>query len=71
MARAHKQAHLREGKRMRNIKAEIKDKKLILTIDLDAPTVPSKSGKTQVIASTLGNKELAEGVFVGVNVYRY
>ena len=56
---------------MRNIKAEIKDKKLILTIDLDAPTVPSKSGKTQVIASTMGNKELVEGVFVGVNVYRY
>lgn len=48
---------------------------LAIYVDLKAPTRPSKSGKTDVIASTQGNKKLspADGapVFLGVNCYRY
>ena len=31
---------------------------------------PSKSGKTQVIATTSGNVTLPNGVVIGVNAYR-
>ncbi len=57
---------------MNNVKMEVKGNELTITIDLDAPTHPSKSGKTMVIASTEGNKRIPdhEDVFAGVNVYR-
>lgn len=58
-----------------NFTAEVKDDKLIITIDLLGATTPSKSGKTNVIASSRGNKEVEvpgdEPVFMGLNVYRY
>lgn len=38
---------------MENIKAEVKDGKLVITITPGAP-VPSASGKTMVVASTRG-----------------
>ena len=56
---------------MKNVQAEVKGKKLILTIDLTEDFGPSASGKTVIIGTTGGNKEVAEGVFAGVNVYRY
>lgn len=51
-------------------------KTLVIEIDLTAPTRPSKTGKTEVIASSLGNKkiQLNEGrapIFLGLNCYRY
>jgi hypothetical protein len=53
--------------------AEIKDKKLIITLDLEEPH-PSASGKTLVVASSYGNKvteAMVDGkpVTVGVNAY--
>jgi len=53
--------------------AEIRDKTLIITIDLQAPA-PSASGKTLVVASTHGNTvttAVVEGkaVIIGVNAY--
>ncbi len=36
------------------LKAEIRDNKLLIEIDLEKPT-PSSSGKTLVVASTHGN----------------
>ena len=36
------------------MKAEIKDKKLIIEIDLETPH-PSQSGKTLIVASTYGS----------------
>ena len=53
-----------------NIQMEVKDGKLLLEIDLSAKGVPSASGKTIVLASTRGNLPVAEGVFLGLNVYR-
>ncbi len=59
---------------MQNIEFEVKGRTLIITIDLDAPTEPSKSGKTDVIASTRGNVTVVsdgkETIKMGVNVYR-
>ena len=48
------------------------DKKGIMTIEVDTNKEfgLSKSGKTNTIATTQGNKEV-DGVFVGLNVYRY
>lgn len=54
--------------------AEVKvNKEGIMTITVDTKTKlgPSKSGKTILIATSGGNKEVAEGVFVGLNVYTY
>lgn len=47
-------------------------KKLTITIDLTQDHGSSASGKTLVVASTKGNKEVEDtGVFIGVNAYRY
>jgi len=55
------------------MKAEIKNNQLIVTIDLQTPTV-SSSGKTLVVASTKGNKVtdvMVQGkpVTIGLNAY--
>jgi len=55
----------------KNVHAEITDGKLILTVDLAKNFGKSASGKSTIIASTLGNKFLeAAGVSIGVNVYK-
>lgn len=56
----------------RNIKAEVKGRSLILTIDLDAPAPPSKSGKTLLLSTSGGNKlvEGTDGLSLGLNAYR-
>ena len=45
---------------------------LTLTIDLSRKIGPSKSGKTTIIATTSGNKEIPDtnGAIIGLNVYR-
>ena len=55
------------------MKAEIKGKQLIITLDLQEPT-PSASGKTLVVASTHGNIKTdatvnGKPVTIGVNAY--
>ena len=55
------------------MKTEIKNKQLIITIDLQEPA-PSKSGKTLVVASSYGNQvttAMVDGkpVTVGLNAY--
>ncbi len=55
------------------MKAEIKGKELIITIEMQKPT-PSASGKTLVVASSHGNQmttAMIDGkpVIVGLNAY--
>ena len=55
------------------MKAEIKDNKLIITLDLQTPA-PSATGKTLVVASSHGNQPTTatvngQPVVVGVNAY--
>ena len=55
-----------------NVDASIDGDVLVMRIKLDAPTVNSKSGKSQVIASTGGNQPIVHNgkiIKVGVNVY--
>jgi hypothetical protein len=40
---------------MKNVQMEVKGNNLIITVDLTQDHGPSKSGKTIVVASTLGN----------------
>jgi len=49
------------------------DKKGIMTITVDTKKEfgLSKSGKTTIIATSSGNAEIEDGVFLGINVYRY
>jgi hypothetical protein len=65
----------RKGRRenMRNVTTKVEGSKLTIICDLDAPTVASKSGKSQVIASTEGNASIQTpkgAVKLGINLYR-
>lgn len=55
---------------MKNIEISTKGHVLTLTIDLSKTQGPSKSGKSIVIATTGGNKEIAPGIFMGLNIYK-
>ena len=55
---------------MKNIKIEKEGNTLALTVDLSKSQGPSKSGKSIVIATTGGNKEIAPGIYMGLNIYR-
>jgi hypothetical protein len=54
----------------KNIEYSVEGSKLTLTIDLSKDFGPSASGKTVIIASSEGNKEVGD-VRVGLNVYKY
>lgn len=56
---------------MQNIDIKVEGDKLTLTIDLSKSFGNSKSGKTIIIASTQGNQQVAPGVMVGLNIYKY
>lgn len=55
---------------MQNIKQTIKGNKLVIEIDLTQEFGISKSGKSMVIASTLGNKNVKDNIMLGINVYK-
>jgi hypothetical protein len=57
---------------MKNVKMTVDKKILTITIDLAKDFGPSKSGKTIVVASTLGNQSVPdnESLKIGVNVYK-
>jgi hypothetical protein len=54
----------------RNVSYSVDGNTLTLEVDLNAKTEESASGKTQIVATTQGNKNLGD-VFVGLNVFRY
>jgi hypothetical protein len=52
------------------IEGEKKAKKLIIEVDLSQRLGPSRSGKTDMIASTSGNADTGvDGIRVGLNVF--
>ncbi len=57
---------------MKNIKMNLNDNILTITVDLSKDFGLSKSGKTSIIATTAGNKSIPgfDNVRVGVNVYK-
>jgi hypothetical protein len=54
---------------MQNVEVKVEKKVMTLTIDLTKSFGPSKSGKTEIIATTNGNVQIGD-VTIGVNVYR-
>lgn len=57
---------------MKNIELTVKDNILTITIDLTKEFGRSKSGKTIVVASTLGNKSIpGTEISLGINAYKY
>lgn len=54
---------------MKNVKIDIEDRILKITVDLKQNCGPSKSGKSLIIATTEGNIEI-EDFFVGLNIYK-
>ena len=57
---------------MENVHCEVKDNKLIITIDLGHRGAVSSSGKTVRVASTLGNQYVPgalDGFRLGLNAY--
>ena len=56
---------------MQNVKTVVKNNKLLITIDLKAKKTKSASGKTLIIASTKGNKDIGDGVVLGINCYTF
>ena len=55
---------------MNNVKLNVSGDKLTIEIDLSQDFGPSASGKTIQIASTKGNKQVKDDVYLGLNVYR-
>ena len=59
---------------MQNTTIQHQDGKLMIIIDMNAKTTPSKSGKSNIIATTSGNVNLDEyglpDCFLGLNLYK-
>jgi len=70
---ATKQAPVLPGQSIgTNVSAEVSGSVLVLRIDLAQRQGPSKSGKSQIIATTAGNYKMAGpkgDVVVGLNIY--
>lgn len=56
---------------MKNVEITQKDQTLTIKVDLSKEFGRSKSGKTIIIATTGGNKEVADGIHMGLNIYKY
>lgn len=54
-----------------NVEVKVDGKKAIITIDLAKDYGRSKSGKTIIVASTKGGKQIADGITLGLNCYKY
>ena len=56
---------------MKNVKLTVKGNILTIEVDLSKRFGPSKSGKTEIIATTAGNVSVPgkEDVKIGLNIY--
>lgn len=54
----------------KNVEIKIEGKKAHIIVDLTKEFGPSSSGKTIIIASTEGNQQVADGIYLGLNVYK-
>ena len=55
---------------MKNIRTEVRGDILTITVDLSEDFGPSKSGKTTIVASSEGNVPVANGIRMGLNVFK-
>jgi len=64
------QVKLQFGGDVKNVTGYVDGKKLVLEIDLSKDFGPSKSGKTQVVATTGPGARIDGGILIGLNVNR-
>lgn len=58
---------------MKNVEYEIKGNTMTIKIDITQSFGPSKSGKSEIIASTEGNKRIKvedQDIYLGLNLYK-
>jgi hypothetical protein len=57
---------------MQNVDMKVTGNKLVITVDLSKKLGPSKTGRSEIIASTQGNQTVPgkEGVMIGLNIYK-
>lgn len=55
---------------MKNVTVTQKGKKLTIEIDTDQSLGASKSGKSQIVATTGGNVLIKGGLTLGLNLYK-
>lgn len=55
---------------MQNVQMKVVKNKLVIEVDISKEFGLSKSGKSVVIGSTLGNVNVGDGVMLGLNVYK-
>ena len=58
-----------KSKKMDNIKVSVEGNVLILKIDTSKVIGASSTGKSELIATTRGNKQIGDG-YLGLNYYR-
>jgi len=58
------------GCSMLNVETKVVGKKMVITVDLSKTYGVSKSGKSEIIATTSGNVDIGDGVKLGINCYR-
>ena len=54
---------------MKNVKVSVKGKQLTIVVDLSKRLGTSKSGKSELVATTAGNVPDADGIMLGLNCY--
>jgi len=58
---------------MKNVEYEIKGNIMTIKVDISQSFGPSKSGKSEIIATTEGNKRIKAGeedIWIGLNIYK-
>jgi len=55
---------------LKNVETKIVGKKMVITVDLSKTHGVSKSGKSEIIATTSGNVDVGGGVKLGLNCYK-
>ena len=72
MSPAQKKANMTESEAMDNCKLEVSEGILTIKVALDVAGVESASGKSIVLGSTRGNKDIPgmQGFKIGVNCYK-
>lgn len=57
---------------MQNVDMKVTGNKLVITVDLSKKHGLSKTGRSEIIASTQGNQTVPgkDGVMIGLNIYK-
>ncbi len=58
------------GAIMKNVEFEVKGNILTIKVDLSKTFGTSTSGKSIMVASSMGNQQVAPGIMAGINVYK-